>query len=132
MAISNKRKKRVEIEGKEYLWWVFEEIDQTEFDGIQVMAVNSDQSMFLKYGLQQQEDNRKIVMSFRDYKKLVHISSPPKFENEEGIITKSGIIRLINWCKRENHDIQYALVDMNNNLDELSQRLVLKELQSCL
>jgi hypothetical protein len=132
MAISKKRKNRVDVEGKEYLWWVFDKTDQTEFDGIQVKAVNSDQSMFLKYGLQQLESDRKIVISLRDYAKLVHISSPPKFENEDGIITKSGIARLVNWCKRENHIIQYALDGMNNNLDEKSQKLILKELQNIL
>ncbi|WP_299888024.1 hypothetical protein [uncultured Lacinutrix sp.] len=132
MTISKKRKKRVNVEGKEYLWWVFDETDQTEFDGIQIKAVSSDQSMFLKYGLQQIENNRKIVISLRDNIKLVHIFSPTKFENKDGIITKSGVVRLINWCKRENHIIQYALDGMNNNLDEESQKLILKELQSIL
>ncbi|NOQ72471.1 MAG: hypothetical protein GQ574_10745 [Crocinitomix sp.] len=129
MAISKKNKNRVTINGIEYLWWVFDEYDQTEFDGIQIKVVCSDQTHFFKYGLQERESNRKVVLALRDYAKLVHLSSPPKFENEDGIITKSGIIRLIKWCKNEGHQIQYALDGKNNGLTNEQQEALLEELQ---
>lgn len=132
MAISKKNKSRVNIDGKEYLWWVFDEFDQTVFDGIQIKAVYSDQTHFLKYGLQQLESDRKVVIALRDYTKLVHLSSPSKFENEDGIITKSGIARMIKWCKSGKHQIQYALDGMNNDLDEIKQKSILAELQKLL
>lgn len=127
--ISKKNKNRALVDGKEYLWWVFDEIDQTEFDGIQIKAISSDQTHFFKYGLQQQETDRKLVLALNNYAKLVHLSSPPKFENDEGIITRSGIVRMIKWSKRESHQIQYALDEMNNNLTIEEQKLLLSELQ---
>lgn len=129
MAISKKNKNRVNFNGKEYLWWVFDEHDQTEFDGVQIKIVCSNQTHFLKYGLQQRETNRKVVLALRDYTKLVHLSAPPKFENEDGIITKSGIIRLIKWCKNETHQIEYALDGKKNDLTYGEKELLLEELQ---
>lgn len=133
MAISRKNKNRVFVNGKEYLWWIFDEIDQTEFDGIQIKAVSSDQTHFFKYGLQQLEKDRKLVLALNNYTKLVHLSSPPKFENDQGIITRSGIVTMIKWSKRENHEIQYAVDTINNkrnnNLTIEEQKSLLIELQ---
>lgn len=129
MAISRKNKNRVTVGGKEYLWWVFDEYDQTTFDGIQIKAVCSDQTHFIKYGLQQEEDDRKLVLALKDYTQLVFLSSPPKFEDSKGIITKSGIIRMIEWCKQDIHQIQYALNGNNNNLNETEKQVLLKEIQ---
>ncbi|WP_175623067.1 hypothetical protein [Chryseobacterium schmidteae] len=129
MAISKKNKSRTFVDGKEYLWWVFDEYDQTEFDGIQIKAVCSDQTHFIKYGLQQKEYHGKLVLALKDYTKLVHLSSPPRFENNEGIITKIGINRMIKWCKQDEHQIQYALDGNKNDLTEVEQQFLLKELQ---
>ncbi|MCS3531618.1 hypothetical protein [Chryseobacterium sp. JUb7] len=129
MAINKKNKNRTSVDSKEYLWSVFDEYDQTEFDGIQIKAICSDQTHFIKYGLQQEENNRKLVLALRDYAKLVHLSSPPKFENSEGIITKTGIVRMIKWCKQDMHQIEYALDGDNNNLTEAEKQLLLEELQ---
>ncbi|WP_419870361.1 hypothetical protein [Chryseobacterium sp. CT-SW4] len=129
MAISKKNKSRISVDGKEYIWWVFTEYDQTEFDGIQVKAVCVDQTHFIKYGLQQKENNSKVVLALKNYNKLVHLSSPPKFENDEGIITKIGINRMIKWCKQNVHEIQYALDRNKNDLTEPEKQLLLKDLQ---
>ena len=129
MAISKKNKSRTSVDGKEYLWWVFDEQDQTEFDGLQIKAVCSDQTHFIKYGLQQEESNRKVVLALKDYTQLVHLSSSPKFENSNGIITKSGINRMIKWCKQDVHQIQYALDGNNNNLNEGEKQLLLTAIQ---
>ena len=39
MAISKKGKRRITIESRTYFWWIFDEYDQTEFDGIQIKIV---------------------------------------------------------------------------------------------
>ncbi|MFP7658082.1 hypothetical protein [Chryseobacterium proteolyticum] len=129
MAISKKNKSKVSVDGKEYLWWVFDEYDQTEFDGIQIKAVSSDQTHFIKYGLQQSLNNSKLVLALKNYTKLVHLSLPPKFENNEGVITKTGINRMIKWCKKDVHHIEYALDGSRNDLTEAEKQLLLKELQ---
>lgn len=128
MAINKKNKNRVVVGGKQYLWWMFDEFDQTEFDGIQVKVVSSDQTHFLKYGLQQVANERKVVLSLRDYAKLIHLSCP-KFESKDGIITKSGIIRLIKWCRSKEHQIQYACDGKRNKLNAEQKTCLLKELQ---
>lgn len=132
MAVSKKNKNRAVVDGKEYLWWVFDEYDQTAFDGIQIKVICSDQTHFLKYGLQQRDTNRMVILSLRDYAKMVQLSSPPKFENEAGIITKSGISRLIKWCKKEGHQIEYALDKGNNQLTKEERQAVFKEIQEIL
>ncbi len=129
MAINKKNKNRAIVDGKEYLWWVFDEVDQTEFDGIQVKIVSSDQTHFLKYGLQETDEKRKVVLALRDYAKLVHLSAP-KFENDDGIITRSGIVRIVKWCKTEEHKILYAVDQGNNNLNTNEQLALLKRLQN--
>lgn len=128
MAISKKNKSKVTVDGKEYLWWVFDEYDQTTFDGIQIKAVCSDQTHFIKYGLQQEEDDRKLALILKDYTKLVHLSSPPKFEDNKGIITKSGIIWMIEWCKQDIHEVQYALDGNEKDFNEAEKQLILKEI----
>lgn len=129
MTISKKNKRSAIVDGKEYLWWVFDETDQTTFDGIQVKVVSSDQTHFIKYGSQQQEYTRKVVLALTNYTKLVQLSSP-KFENEEGIITKSGIEKLIKWCKNQEHQILYALDGNNNNLNANEKTTLLAEIQN--
>lgn len=129
MSISSKNKRRVSVDNKEYLWWVFDEYDQTEFDGIQVKAVCSDQTHFIKYGLQQEPDDRKLVLALENYTKLVHLSSPPVFEDNEGIISTAGIKKMIQWCKKEGHRIQYSCDGNKNDLTETEQQLLLKEIQ---
>lgn len=92
MTISKKNQSKVTVDSK-YLWWVFDEYDQAEFDGVQIKAVCSDQTHFIKYGLNQNFDNRKLVIALKAYTKLVHLSLPPRYENKEGVLTRTGIIR---------------------------------------
>jgi hypothetical protein len=98
MGISKKGKRKTIVEGRSFVWWVFEEIDQTEFDGIQVKVVAEDQSLYLKYGLQQNESERYLVMTLKDHTSKIHVRCP-KFEDDNGIITSSGIVAMVNWAK---------------------------------
>lgn len=116
MAVSKKGKNRVEWNGREYLWWVFNEHDQTTFDGVQVKIVASDQTHFFQYGLQQLDGDRIVVFGVRDYKHLVSLTMSPKFENADGIITKSGIKRLIDWSLTGDCQVDYAWDTGSNQL----------------
>lgn len=105
MGISKKGKRRIVIDGRAYLWWVFHEIDQTSFDGDQIKLVAEDQSHAILYGLQQWGESRSIVISLRNDGGIISLDCPV-FEDENGIITPSGIRKLIEWCKirpDENH-----------------------------
>lgn len=79
MAISKKGKRKITIDSKEYFWWIFNEYDQTEFDGIQIKIVDENQSGYLKYGLEQNNDERYLVFALRENEYKVHTYCP-KFE----------------------------------------------------
>ncbi|KQM36469.1 hypothetical protein ASE55_03935 [Chryseobacterium sp. Leaf201] len=51
--------------------------------------------------MQQEPDDRKLVLAWENYTKLVHLSSPPVFEDNEGIISTAGIKEMIQWCKKK-------------------------------
>lgn len=100
MAINRKGKRKITVNSKEYLWWVYDEQDQTAFDGAQIKIVAADQTMYFHYGLQQLEEDRYVVMALHHDAGLISLRCP-KFENENSIITPAGINKLINWCKQE-------------------------------
>ena len=112
MAISKKGKRRITIESKTYFWWIFDEYDQTEFDGIQIKIVAKNQSGYFKYGLEQNDNERYLVFALRENQYKIHTYCP-KFENDSGIITPSGIEKLIKWTlnfpkETENRKITHA------------------------
>jgi len=96
MAINKKGKRKITVNSKKYLWWVFDEYDQTEFDGLQIKIVAENQIGYIKYGLQQADKERYLVISLRDEKYKIHALCPT-FEDENGIIKPAGIAQLIKW-----------------------------------
>lgn len=78
--------------------------------------------------MQQKDEDRRLVIALKNYAKLIHLSPPPKFENDQGIITKSGINRMIKWCKQDGHLIQYARDGNNFNLNDEEKQALVKEI----
>lgn len=122
MAISKKGKRSITVNDRVYLWWVSEEYDQTAFDGIQVRIVAEDQALYFKYGLQQAPEKRFLVAALGHDAGSIHLLCP-KFENDQEIITPSGISALIKWCSAGpgEHDIRTIAHAWNNKdgiLDE--------------
>ena len=97
MSISPRNKRRITVSNRLYFWWVFNEVDQTAFDGNQIKLVAEDQSHYIKYGLEQSNSDRNAVISLRNEVALIAIACP-KFEDDNGIITPGGIRKLIEWC----------------------------------
>ena len=97
MAISKKGKRKITVNNKIFLWWVYNEQDQIEFDGNQIKLISEDQTVYLKYGLDQIINNdRYIVVALDQNKYKVHIYCP-KFEDENGIIKPSGMCGSRYW-----------------------------------
>jgi len=109
VAISKKGKRRIKVLNKDFLYWFFNEMDQTEFDGNQIKIVAENQVGYFKYGLEQNLEKRYVVISLRNEKLKIHIQCP-KFEDENGIIKPSGIERLIKWCLEKSTDKNRILV----------------------
>lgn len=101
MAISKKGKRKITINSRKYLWWVFNEYDQTEFDGNQVKLIAEDQKIYFKYGLEQIDDKRYIVIALDQNRYKVHLYCP-KFEDDKGLILPSGLNKMVQWVINEN------------------------------
>lgn len=102
MAISTKGKRKITVNEKKYFWWIFDEFDQTEFDGLQIKIISENQNGYIKYGLQQFDNNNRYVsIGLKNHKYKIHTLSP-KFEDENGIIKPSNIEKLIKWSLSEN------------------------------
>lgn len=100
MTISKKGKRKITLDGRTYHWWGFHEMDQTSFDGDQIKLVAEDQSHYIQYGLQQEDSERFVVIGLSREQGLVSLKCP-KFENEQGVITPSGIRKLVEWSKKK-------------------------------
>lgn len=132
MAVSKKGKRRIVVNAKPYLWWVFEEQDQTEFDGTQIKIVAENQSLYFKYGLQQDAEKRYLVLALHHEAGKIHLLCP-KFENESGIISPSGISELIKWSslRPSENDIRivtHAWNSKNGILNEQQAKLIYNEI----
>ena len=97
MAISKKRKRRIIVRSRPFLWWAFDEHDQAAFDGLQVKIVAEDQSLFLQYGLAQSADRRFLVIGLRHDAAVLHVRCPA-FESSPGRVQPSDIHTLIDWA----------------------------------
>lgn len=123
MAFSKKGKRKIRIDEKTYFWWVYEEVDQTSFDGEQIKLVAEDQSHYLLYGLQQPDGNRFAVVCLGNNGGGIAMECP-KFENEHGIITPAGIRKLVHWCKAKPGETDIRKIYEDN---QLKPYLLLKE-----
>ncbi len=95
MAISKKGKRKIVVNSRSYLWWIFNEQDQTAFDGFQIKIIAEDQGLCLLYGLQQDAKDRYVSIGLRHDAGKLHLLCP-QFEDDKEIITPSGINELIN------------------------------------
>ena len=105
MAINKKGKRKIVVNSKTYLWWFFNEYDQTTFDGKQIRIIAEDQTVCLGYGLEQKDNKRIIRFVFNRERGIIHIECP-KFENDLGIMTPSGISELIKWASIKSDEIR--------------------------
>jgi hypothetical protein len=96
MAISKKGKRKIIVDFKTYFWWVFYEYDQTTFDGNQIKIIAKNQIFSILYGLDQNTEKRFVALELYRDKGRIYLEYP-KFENDSGIITPSGISKLIQW-----------------------------------
>ncbi len=109
MAISKKGKRKISVNSRQYLWWVYDEYSQADFNGNQIEIVAVNQAGYFKYGLEQEAEKRYVVITLRHQAYKVHVKCP-QFEDDNGIIKPSGIARLIKWCFMESTDDNQELV----------------------
>jgi len=129
MSLSKKGKRKIIVNSQVYYWWVFNEHDQNTFDGNQIKIVSEDQTFNITYAIH--NDTKRIVQLelYRD-KGKIQIECP-KFENESGIITPSGISKLIQWiCTKPTDDTPRKITFGYNKkgLNELESNALYKNI----
>lgn len=109
MAINSSRKRKVTLNNQKYFWFILDKWGQTEFDGIQLRIIPSNQSFYLSYGIGQAEEKR--FLSLRFQKNGTHLRLYcPKFENENDIVTNLNIKHIILWCRNTIENKTYQIV----------------------
>lgn len=98
MAINSKGKRKLILNNQKYYWYVLEDWGRTEFDGVQIRIIPSNQSFTISFGINQVEENRFLSIHLQKDGSHLRLYCP-KFENENDIITNHGIKNIILWCK---------------------------------
>ncbi len=94
---AKRAKRKIVVNSKAFYWWVYDFHNQTAFDGVQLHMEAEIQSLYLSYGLEQGESERFVIVSTPNASIALRC---PKFENNSGIITQTGIRELILWCSQ--------------------------------
>lgn len=100
MAISAKGKRRISVNGRAYLWHIFDEYDQGAFDGVQIMVAAVDKALFLRYGLHQPDTSRTALILPGPGAPTMRAACP-RFEGEDQVMTPRGVCKLIDWAFAE-------------------------------
>lgn len=90
MPVSQKGKRRVEVDGTLFLWRVVDKYDQTHFDGVQATVTNVMGNLHIEYGLNQDPETRHLWVAGDRL-------PCPRFESEDGVLSASGVRRMVGW-----------------------------------
>ncbi|MCA5005249.1 hypothetical protein [Sphingobacterium bovistauri] len=109
MAINSKGKRKLLLDNQKYYWYVLDEWGRTEFDGVQIRIIPSNQSFQISYGINQIENRR--FLSIHLQKDGAHLRFYcPKFENENNIMTNHGIKNILLWCRNTIENKSHQIV----------------------
>lgn len=107
MGISTKNRRRIAVDGRQYLWWVT--VDDTYYlspGGHTVTVATEDRHFFVRYGLRQHEESRHIVFTGTDLGGMTGSSGNwcryrcPAFGTDESMMP-ADVANLIRWCLAE-------------------------------
>ena len=108
MAIARKNRRLIEIQGREFLWWVYEELEEA---GAMTLAVASADKQFLvRYALHQPYESRYLRVLGREFPGLperrpswARVRCPSLTSGEA--VKPSDVRRLIEWCLYSTRDV---------------------------
>lgn len=115
MAISAKGRRRIEVDGASYLWWIGQ--DDDSLGAITLTVVSSDKRFFVKYPLVA-FDHRVVVLGpdFRDRTdcgRQWRRFRCPAFGSVE-ILAPGAVAALVRWCKTGSDEL--VEVDWQGNV----------------
>jgi hypothetical protein len=103
MAIRTKHRRQILIDGKTYLWWVSESVDD-DFIGSLVLSVAShSRRLLVRFGLSQPDDSRYVVVLGPQFRGLPELNGPwrryicPQFGTFSQV-TPKDVAAFVRWC----------------------------------
>lgn len=109
MAIARKSRRSIEVEGREFLWWVYEELE--ELAALTLAVASVDKSFLVRYPLHQSANTRYLSVIGREFPGLPKERANwsrvrcPALISEEAAVRPSDVRRLIEWCLHSEHEL---------------------------
>jgi hypothetical protein len=102
VAISAKNRRRIEVDGASYVWWVVS--DEEACGAVVLTVVSDDKHLLVKYQLVQSADVRHVTVLGRDFRDRTDCGGRwrrfrcPAFGTFE-IVTPKDVAAFVRWCK---------------------------------
>jgi len=108
MAIARKNRRPIEVHRREFLWWVYEDLEEA---GAMIFAVVSvDKNFLVRYQLHQLDESRYLTVLGREFPGLpdrreswTRVRCPPFTSGDA--VTPSHVRALIEWCLHTARDL---------------------------
>lgn len=99
MAITTKRRRKLQVHGREFVWWV---ASDDESFGVPTLSIcSTDKKFLIRYALGQPEDRRHVVVLGPEFPPLTDAGGvwirlrPPRWDDE--IVTPGLVREIIEW-----------------------------------
>jgi hypothetical protein len=102
MAISARNRRRIEVDGAPYVWWIAE--DDEACGAVTLSVVSESKHFLVKYQLVQPPELRLVVVLGREFRQRTDCGGcwrrfrcPPFGTNE--VVTPKDVAALVRWCR---------------------------------
>ena len=119
MSIATKNRRKLNIGGREFIWFVKDDSDSAY---MLLHVVSQDKKFFVNYHLRQPSNKRYLIVLGKEFPGLAHAGGCwlrvlcPEWETDS-IITPASVRRLIEWCLSEQRElitVNYMGLPVNN------------------
>ena len=103
MAISTHRRRRIQIDGIQYLWWVVTDFEEEFFTQPKLTVASRDRQLLVRYCLQQSQETRYLVVLGPQFRGIPGLGGPwrrfrcPSFGDSSMLLPKD-VANLVRWC----------------------------------
>jgi hypothetical protein len=101
MAIARKNGRPIHVDGREFLWWVYEDVEEAA--AMTLAVASADKAFLVRYQLHQPDESRQLSVLGREFPGLPDAREAwarvrcPTFASGEAV-TPSDVRALIDWC----------------------------------
>lgn len=106
MGVAKKYRRKIDIQGRCFLWYVQEDLDWLAHNGclVALSIISEDKHLIISYGIGQTETYRHLVSLGKEFAKLAPSSSLgsrrvrcPQWE-QDGAISPAIVRQIVEWC----------------------------------